>query len=128
MCAGLAWHLDRRSLSSPELSEHAGGVGSRQWCGRALVIGVAMILLAGCGSDEPAVPGGTGTGTGSSRPTAEELKTVTRTRGPVAQVAEIIPLTGLALGIAMDPVTGKAFVLTCPGCGRVPPDDTQSSR
>jgi hypothetical protein len=109
-------------------------VGNRQWCGRALVIGAATILLAGCGSGGPGVPGGTGSGrpsttsTGtaaSSRPTAEELKTVTRSRGPVAQVAAAIPLTGLALGIAMDPVTGKAFVLTCPGCGRVPPDDTQ---
>jgi uncharacterized protein YceK len=105
-----------------------------RWCGRALVIGVAVILLAGCASTGSGVPGGTGSGrpsttsTGtavSSRPVVEELRAVTRTRGPVAQIAATIPLTGVALGIAMDPVTGKAFVLTCPGCGRVPRDDAQ---
>lgn len=106
--------------------------------GRALEIGVAMLLLAGCGSGGPVGPGGTGSGGTSSgpdptstgaaatpRPTAEGLAEVTRTRLPVAQVAETIHLTGVALGIAMDPVTGKAFVLSCPGCGRVPPEDAQ---
>jgi DNA-binding beta-propeller fold protein YncE len=134
VCAGVTGHLGRRSLLFPEPWEHAGGVGSRQWCGRPLVVGVATILLAGCGSGGSVVPGGAGSGwptptsteaAAPTRPTAEELKTVSRPRGPVAQVAATIPLTGLALGIAMDPVTGKAFVLTCPGCGRVPRDDAQ---
>lgn len=127
-------HPGRRSLSFPGCWGHAGGVRSRQWCGRALVIGVAMLLLVGCGSGESGTPGEAGSTRPSetstetadtTRPTAEELQTATRNRGPVERVAGTIHLAGVALGIAVDPVTGTVFVLTCPGCGRVPGDDAQ---
>lgn len=97
---------------------------------RVLVLGVVMILLAGCGPSEP-VPGGTGSApastgaTAPARPTTEELAGATRTGGPVTRVDATIPVSGLAQDMAMDPVTGKVFVLTCPGCGRAPGDDAQ---
>lgn len=97
-------------------------------------MGVAVILLAGCGSGGPVVPGGTGTGSGwplptstelaaPTRPTAEELAAVARTRGPVAAVAAIIALTGLALTrLWSHPAPGHsvAACLPTPGFGLAP--------
>jgi DNA-binding beta-propeller fold protein YncE len=40
----------------------------------------------------------------------------------VNRVAATVKLRGPAAGIVVDPVTGRAFVLTCPGCGQELPD------